>query len=434
MRHMNIDGSMAMPTTMTIKRRMSECLTYLVWRMGGNTVAWASAVGFLEEWDPSAAARIQALWAQALVRGDPEGFFSDAMKPASFLWVQSRQGGDQNLFWAASAQILEQVSMLWQHAIPTLAHLVMIWPQMPFMEMCRVLCGAPYFGDGGRKGYDFAAPYNVDPARIPSFWPKEIVQDCLGNPGWGGAHRNDMLHHAPVGDGSRKGLGLALCLIASPSDPIPVCLLGSLASDVMAEIFAMKEEFGCSIEDVPDVNCVQWNFCEFKKIWVRVPRRLRNSVREGQCLNVLPVQSEEELPQTCIADAIRRPAPPAPPHMPPALARLWRAIASHKQIEEQVTGEMLRGPKAKPLLHHAFIGFRTHLQATAPKEFRSFGKLKTDPAKRDRLAVFINDLCEKYVAGRGTQRTGRARAARGKTNATVKGRMRVRKKAKCSKI
>ena len=212
-------------------------------------------------------------------------------------------------------QIIDQIDALMKYAIPTMCHLVQLWPEIPFWELCRQLAGAPYFGEGGVAGYEAESIYRIDPKRIPAFWAKEIILDCLATGNWGLRERPDAKCRAPVGNGSRRGLGLAMGVICENSGlkTIPEMLQGSRACEIMYRIFELREEFGCA-ELVRDINDVQWNFCEFRKVWVRHPRRLRKCYRNAPQPKAKPAaappvtvpKAQTPRPEMCFARYIAR--------------------------------------------------------------------------------------------------------------------------------
>ena len=69
---------------------------------------------------------MRRLWLKAFESHDKDAFFSDAIKPASLLKANATPKGSEDTFWLIAEQIISQIDMIAQHALPTLCHLVML--------------------------------------------------------------------------------------------------------------------------------------------------------------------------------------------------------------------------------------------------------------------------------------------------------------------
>ena len=56
---------------------------------------------------------------------------------------------------------------------------------MPFSEMCKILSGALFFGEGSPAGFDHGGLYGMHPERLVAFCSKEPIPDCLNTGSWG---------------------------------------------------------------------------------------------------------------------------------------------------------------------------------------------------------------------------------------------------------
>ena len=144
-----------------------------------------------------------------------------------------------------------------------IVHLTLENPMLPFRTLCHILAGVVFFGEGegtasAPAGYDYNGLFRTHPRRIAAFWSKEIILDLMGLGTWGPRLRMDMLETVPVGNGSRRGLGLALGLMKNANDPTPPQLLGSGAAKIMKQVFEMKDKFDCG-DLVDDLNGIEWN-------------------------------------------------------------------------------------------------------------------------------------------------------------------------------
>ena len=180
---------------------------------------WAQTVGCICSWNADTSAHLRATWSRVfhtmLTNNESRGAMLDSgVKPASLLYNHWQNSVS---FFRVVDQIVEQLSVMAKSAAPTLSHLMSLWPEMPFREMCWVLCGIPYFGEGGQAGYGFNGPYQTHADRQPAFWCKEIILDMLGTNLFG-SRRADQFEWTPVGGGARMGLAMALDLASADAE------------------------------------------------------------------------------------------------------------------------------------------------------------------------------------------------------------------------
>ena len=115
--------------------RRAELLTYAIHRLAGNSKAWVERIGFFETWDKHTEAFLRGQLAMICCTGEFH-YFNSAIKPAVLLRAACSVR-DQTAFFVCIEQIVSQFSSLWRDALPTLAHLLVVWPNMPYREMCR---------------------------------------------------------------------------------------------------------------------------------------------------------------------------------------------------------------------------------------------------------------------------------------------------------
>lgn len=277
-------------------------------------------------------------------------------------------------------KVVDHIDALWVHALPTLARLVTsCGVHLPFWDMCTILCGTPFFGEGGATGYCHAGPYHVDSHRIPAFWAKEIILDCIGLASWGGRDRADMQKRTPVGNGSRRGLGLALEIMSEESGlhDIPTLLLRGGAEEIMLEIYSMRSEHGCE-HLVRDLHDVQWNYCDLKKVLVRTPRRLRREFRSAG-------QPDPAMAAPAAAPASVSVVPEIPLAKP---IRDLRTSMKRRKLTDKLP-EVVVESLTKDDRNSGYQAMRGHLQRSCVDAAQAFDALDSPKDKQLWLARFL---------------------------------------------
>ena len=233
---------------------VSVLVTWAIWRLGGNTIAWAKAVGHIQRWGPEAQARVQALWQRASQNtGMARTLFYSRLQPT--MRLLSALGTEK--YSSQCSQIMHQVAVLQDVIGSTVAQLT--YACLPWEEYCRMLAGVPFFGIGGSPGYCYDGPYRVSPHRQPAFWAKECVLDLLSIEGlFPEAYRpSDRYTFTPMGWG-------AVAFIATHTGVPDISDDEALA--VLQSVHAMRHRFNWDVERL-ELTDLEWNCCEARKFY-----------------------------------------------------------------------------------------------------------------------------------------------------------------------
>jgi hypothetical protein len=382
-------------TPSVTERRKAEALTCAVWQLGGYTETWARMVGFFSGWDASATARVRECWSRLRGTGDPGGVLYAGVKPAALLKAHVGAKGNAETFWVTADQIVNQLTVLWQQVLPIMAHMVTVWPAIPFRELCRLASAVPFFGQGGESGLSHSGPYGLHPDRVPSFWAKELVLSLLGTGLWG-PEKEDMRTFTPAGNGARRGLALLLGLTSTASEEIPRVLEGDVSA-IMAAIYTRRSKYNWGHEDLI-LHDIQWNCCEAKKVWLP-GGRLRRTARQGQAQKrkrLCHKQPPPSRPTLHVGRALRRRAAQtrtqhaeakqrSKDKIPKALMRLARKLQRHESQKGQLQSDTLTRVFSPKDLNAGFEAARRYQGRTCEPSVDLVGRQGRRGGNRDWL-------------------------------------------------
>ena len=249
---------------------VSVLVTWGIWRLGGNTIAWAKAVGPVERWGPAAQARVNALWYRANDnQAIAEKLFYSRLRPTRDLLCS--RGTER--YWYQCQQIMNQVTMLQDCIGSTIARLTNAC--LPWEEYCRMLAGVPLFGHDGHPGYCADGAYLVHRDRRVGFWAKECVLDLrliegVCPPTY---KPSDRYTFTPLGWGAVAFIERQMG-VTDVSD--------EEALRVLRDVHSMRDRFHWRGEDV-EITDLQWNCCEAEKFGRPTATVLRKEMRERFC-------------------------------------------------------------------------------------------------------------------------------------------------------